>query len=303
LKKISYWIRNYFGFSQKETSGFIVIIILILFFLFLPLAYKQLINSKTPDYTSDQRKLDSLIIKMEENIYKDSSSVKQANLTNIKLFPFDPNSAGKEEMLSLGFEKRMAERIINFRNKGGTFRIKKDLLKIYGLPNSLFLKLQHFILLPDSLTSAVKNKQQKKVHTFDINKTDTSQLNFLKGIGSILASRIIKYRDKLGGFISKDQFKEVYGLSPLALDELNKYAFIINDFTPQKIKINSADQLTLSAHPYITNKMAAIIINYRKQHGLFKTEGNIREMKSISPEEIKKVLPYLNFNPDIFPGN
>jgi competence protein ComEA len=278
-----------------------VIIILILLFLFLPLAYKQFIYSENSNYSSDQRKLDSLIIKMKENINKDS--FKHANLINIKLFPFDPNSAGKEEMLSLGFEKRMAERIINFRNKGGAFRIKKDLLKIYGLPNSLFLKLQHFILLPDSLASAVKNKRQKEVHTYDINKTDTSQLNLLKGIGSILASRIIKYRDKLGGFINKEQFKEVYGLSPLALDELNKYTFIINDFTPQKIKINTADQFTLSAHPYITNKMAATIINYRKQHGLFKTEGNIREMKSISPEEIKKVLPYLNFNPDIFPGN
>jgi competence protein ComEA len=295
LKKISYWIRNYFGFSQKEAAGFILLVVFILFFLFLPVVYNRIINSESPDYTSDQRKLDSLILKIEPSSLTKDATHKQTSF-NLHLSNFNPNQVNKEEMLSLGFEKKIAERIINFRNMGGSFKTKKDLLKIYGLPNDFFNKLQPFILLPDSIIRE-KSRSPKEVFTFDINKTDTIQLNLLKGIGQILAARIIKYRDKLGGFINKDQFNEVYGLSPPALDELKKHAFITNEFVPVKLDINNADKKTLSDHPYITNKMAVSIINFRQQHGFYKTVENIREIKSLSEEDMRKLLPYFSVTP------
>ncbi|MEZ4904304.1 MAG: helix-hairpin-helix domain-containing protein [Spirosomataceae bacterium] len=60
--------------------------------------------------------------------------------------------------------------------------------------------------------------------TFDINSADTTQLIRLKGIGSKLAARIIKFRDGLGGFASSAQYTEVYGLDSLALSELGRFA-------------------------------------------------------------------------------
>jgi competence protein ComEA len=290
LKKLSYWIRNYFGFSQKEVSGFMVLLILILIFLFLPIIYNYF---TTPDYensSSDKRMLDSLVRVIEEHAEKKTSPLK--NKDPLTITAFDPNKTDKNGLLSLGIGSRTAERIINYRMKGGVFRVRKDLLKIYGFPPDLYAKLQQFILLPDSLPLKLK-KITPEILSIDINSADTTQLKSLKGIGQVLASRIIKYRNKLGGFISKDQYREVYGLSPLALDELNKQTFIKSDFIPVKININTADKETLSAHPYLSNKMAVIIVNYREQHKSFKSPEGVREIKSMSPEETGKLIPYL----------
>jgi DNA uptake protein ComE-like DNA-binding protein len=296
LKKISYWIRTNFGFSQNEASGFIVILIIMLLFLFLPLIYKNLlVNRETVDYSADQRKLDSTLARLAKHSLNDSSDVKQRGAMKIPPSDFDPNKISKKEMVALGFENRMAGRIINYRNKGGLFKVKKDLLKIYGFPPTLFLKLHPFILLPDSVPSK-SNKHERPQLSFDINLADTSDLNQLKEIGSVLSTRIIKYRDKLGGFLNQDQFNEVYGLSPLALEELKKHTYIKNDFIPVKLDVNFADKEALSLHPYLSNKTAMNILNYRKQHGSFKTENEIREIKSLSEEVIKKILPYLIFN-------
>ncbi len=47
----------------------------------------------------------------------------------------------------------------------------------------------------------------------ELNSADTTELKKLRGIGSKLSQRIVKYRTKLGGFSSKEQLKAVYGLS------------------------------------------------------------------------------------------
>jgi competence protein ComEA len=290
LKKISYWIRKYFGFSQKEASGFIVLLFLILFFLFLPFLYNNLTNPESENSGSDKRMLDSLVRSIEHHANNKTATLK--NSDPLTITAFDPNKADKNGMISLGITPRLAERIINYRMKGGVFRVKKDLLKIFGFPQDLYALLQKSILLPDSLPLNIK-KKATEIFVQDINSADTFHLKSLKGIGQVFASRIIKYRNKLGGFINKDQYREVYGLTPFALEELNKQTFIKNDFTPLKININTADKATLSAHPYLSNKMAVAIINYREQHGPFKSAEDLMEIKSMSPEEIAKLIPYL----------
>lgn len=47
----------------------------------------------------------------------------------------------------------------------------------------------------------------------DINRADTSEWKRLRGIGSVLSKRIVKYRDKCGGFKSVEQLRKIYGLS------------------------------------------------------------------------------------------
>lgn len=76
-----------------------------------------------------------------------------------------------------------------------------------------------------SLVAAVEKKSMPKPHqemkrTFnydtvrvELNSADTTELKRLKGIGSVLSARIVKYRDKIGGFQSVDQLRRIYGLS------------------------------------------------------------------------------------------
>ena len=46
----------------------------------------------------------------------------------------------------------------------------------------------------------------------ELNSADTTELKQLRGIGSKLSQRIVKYRKKIGGFTHKEQLKDIYGL-------------------------------------------------------------------------------------------
>lgn len=57
-----------------------------------------------------------------------------------------------------------------------------------------------------------KNREYEKLR-IELNTADTTTLKQLRGIGSKLSLRIVKYRKKIGGFTHKEQLKNIYGLS------------------------------------------------------------------------------------------
>ncbi|MEZ4907726.1 MAG: helix-hairpin-helix domain-containing protein [Saprospiraceae bacterium] len=66
----------------------------------------------------------------------------------------------------------------------------------------------------DSVNYKIKNRKTEKTKlNIDINFCDEAELQKLNGIGEVLSARIIKYRNLLGGFVTIDQLKEIYGLS------------------------------------------------------------------------------------------
>jgi competence ComEA-like helix-hairpin-helix protein len=68
---------------------------------------------------------------------------------------------------------------------------------------------------PSSQTRLEKSFPRFNYNTvrIDINRADTTEWKRLKGIGSVLSKRIVKYRDKCGGFKSIEQLRKIYGLS------------------------------------------------------------------------------------------
>ena len=266
--------------------------------LLAPLIYDKIIPSANFTSLSNQKILNGLIAEIEagKEQQQNASTPSDINLQTSNYFSFDPNSATAADFKKLGINKYIAERIIKYRNKGGKFKVKKDLQKIYGFPAVQFEKLRTYIILPDSFQKTEKKQYEKEIaRTFDVNKADTAQLNKLRGIANVMSARIIKYRDKLGGFVSKDQYKEIYSISEIALEDLGKKTFIEQNFTPTMLNINMASFETLSAHPYIGRKLAAIIVNFRQHHEKFGTADDLKQIISITPGQIKKLKPYLSF--------
>lgn len=225
-------------------------------------------------------------------------------------FPFNPNSASGAELEELGIPPYIVKRIENYRIKGGQFRKKEDLLRIYDFPTAVYKQLEPYIVLPTLDTKSSKpfstnleavaekkvypSKAPLTISPFDINQADTSQLIKLKGIGTKLSARIIKFRDGLGGFHTKKQYTEIYGLDSVALQSLNTYAHINSPV--KRIAINQASVQELTAHSYFRNKkQAEIIVNYRNQHGAFQSAEDLNLIKILDPATIEKMIPYLDF--------
>jgi competence protein ComEA len=296
--RVRAWIRSFFGFSRTETNAFLVLLPLMITLIFSEPVYRYWFVRQPQNFTKEKAELDSLITSWQW-VESDSAIVKTSQA---KLFSFNLNLATKDELRALGFENSLVNRIVNYRLKGGKFTVKKDLMKIYGIDSLFYKKLFPFINLPEKVENKnVGNKIQRveKPHVlkFDLNTADSAQLEKIYGIGPKLSQRIISYRNKLGGFISIDQLKEVYGLDSTVVLELAKKSFIENSFAPRLININKATDEELGNHPYIKFKLAKAITAYRFQHGPYGAVDDLRKIVLVDEARFEKIKPYLSANP------
>ena len=295
------WVKDFFLLSHSQANGFIILVPLLGMVIFSGPLWHWYISTRTEDRTKDLAMLDSLVALWE---VPSSAEAIVSSDSFPDPFHFDPNQATLRELEALGFRAALATRIDRYRQKGGRFFAKKDLLKIYGIDSSLYNRLYAFIDLPE--TSGVERTRNKNTFVerkniaakkgwskFDINKADTSQLMSVDGIGTKRSQRIVKYRDALGGFISMDQIPEIFGLDSVVVRKLLDATFIAEDFEQVTININTSDEKRLASHPYLTNAAARSIVAYRFQHGEFKTIEDLRNIHALDEKTIQKITPYL----------
>ena len=290
LARLKRWIQSTVGLSSSEANAMIILLPCMLIIIFSEPTYRLLIQSPHSIDFNEQMILDSLIVSIETPI--DSSE------HVITLFNFNPNIASGEELKSLGIPDAVSKRIIHYRSKGGQFRVKSDLARIYGLQPEMYQLLIPFILLPESLTNvdrvAIRKEEPKVVMQYDLNLTDTSSLKSVKGIGTVLSGRIVKYREKLGGFINKNQVAEVYGMDSVTIEGLNEF-FVSEGFQPKQVAINSVSEKELSNHPYISTRDARAIVTYRLQHGKFQQLNDLLKIKTLKESDVARFGHYLSF--------
>jgi DNA uptake protein ComE-like DNA-binding protein len=304
------FFNSLFGISSKEINGLSLLILLLVIVLLVPKVINYFTGSGKAYTIEDARILDSLATMLEDY----GKSLPELEHSPRKIFEFDPNRASPDDFLLLGFNEKISNRIINYRNKGGTFKVKKDLLKIYGIDSSLVISLYSSINLPTNKARSksliesnsindVRPKQMpikqklKELPDFDINLADTSMLQTINGIGSILSTRIIEFRDNLGGLVDINQLYEVYNLDTIVANRLMNKIYIATSFKPNSLLINEISEAQLAAHPYISWKQARLIIAYRNQHGNFTSSADLLKVYSVDEDLIEKITPYLVWTP------
>lgn len=233
------------------------------------------------------------------------------------LFPFDPNAIGREEWVALGLRERQADGIERYKAKGGRFRVKRDVARLYGLAPGDYERLEPYIMLPDSLPRRPPrtrvalagggrskepslpregrwNAKREPIRKVEVNSADSAELVALPGIGPSFARSILAYRDRLGGYLSMEQLAEVYVLKdkPDALARMQEL-LVIDTLMVRRIPINTCTVEELAAHPYIRWKLAKPLIAYRQQHGPFATLDDIRGCHLIDGAAFRKLAPYL----------
>jgi len=295
VRKLKLWVKGFFGFSRAETNAFLILIPLMLLLIFSEPVYRFWFVRQPNNYSKEKHQLDSIIASME---WPNDSVSSGVEMKSHELFAFNPNLSTRDDFIRLGFQQAVANRIINYRAKGGRFIIKNDLGKIYGMDSIFFMKLHAYIQLPENIikikpTTKSHEREKPVITKFDLNTADTSQLIKIYGIGPKLAKRIVTYRSKLGGFILANQLKEIYGLDSTVVNNLLSKSFISEDFRPEQININTAPERELAAHPYIKYKLAKAIIAYRMQHGAFNSLDDLKKITIISDSDFQKIKPYM----------
>jgi competence protein ComEA len=202
----------------------------------------------------------------------------------------------------LGLPKTVINRILKYRQNGGRFKVKADFKKIYGVDSMLWNAIHTRLELPDSImrqgfTAGQRAAVASEIITVktDLNVADSAALKKIYGIGNTLAGRIVRYRDRLGGFVSINQLYEVYRLDSNVVEEMRNRYFVTPDFEPRKLNINTESRGALATHPYISNQVAAAIVAYRFQHGKFESMADLRKVMPLDSITLRKLTPYLQF--------
>lgn len=144
------------------------------------------------------------------------------------------------------------------------------------------------------VNSFKKYPPKKQFLNVDLNSVDTATLVKGRGIGKVFAQRIIEYRNRLGGYVSLEQLKEVRGVNNEIFATISQN-FWVDTAVIQKININFASQNTLERHPYFTSSMARRLIEARKLKGGFNNHQQLINNDILTPREARKVAPYLMF--------
>lgn len=136
------------------------------------------------------------------------------------------------------------------------------------------------------------NVKTRPVSQIDLNSSDSSDLVKLPGIGPVFAARIIRYREKLGGYSDIAQLMEIDGLP----DSLMEW-FVVEDTVPlRKIKVNSLTLAELRKHPYIDFYQARAIVEFRRERGNIKGPEQLSFMEEFTDQDLERLKPYLDFN-------
>ncbi len=227
------------------------------------------------------------------------------------LSPFDPNTATEEELSRLGLPPSAVRAIVNYRGKGGQFRQRSDLGKIYSIPADLLPQLLPFVQLPDSLSkpkwalrdsfaALPKPAARPFVPTsIDINTAGAEEWQKLPFIGEGRAMQIIKYRQKLGGFARVEQIAEIYGMPDSVFQRIRpQLQCVLHGSSLRRIALNSATVEELAAHPYLSWQQARAIVRYRTQLGQFAKTDFVLTIPELDDANAtaRRLLPYLSLD-------
>lgn len=294
-------METWFGFSKKEIKGLILLLLLLSLLQLIPFFYEKIAPEQTLNPESEH-----VFAKFLRNIDSSGRKISTEAPALGQMFPFDPNTLDIAGWERLGLSSKQAGTIMKYRKKGGKFRHKEDLQKMYTISPELYSRLWPYIriaIIPENKVSvpvfhSVFPAEVKRpaVHIF-LNEADSAELMLVRGIGPVFASRILKYRGRLGGFVRLEQLLEVYGMDTLKLEQLRPQ-LRLDTSRIKRIAVNRVTAEDLRLHPYLSYKQAYVLIAYRKQHGNYLNFASLSGVASIPVATLEKIAPYISFEHD-----
>ena len=159
----------------------------------------------------------------------------------VETFKFNPNTISLQDLERLGFTERQAQSIVNYREKGGRFRRKSDFQKSYVVSDSIYKRLENYIVIPK----------------IDLNKADSAELETLPGIGKYYAAKIVSYRMELHGYSYPEQLMDLWKFDT---SKYNKLSDLITCSKLEPYPLWELSEEELKKHPYIRYSANKIIL-------------------------------------------
>jgi competence protein ComEA len=313
-------LKEYLTFTKGERNGIMLLLLLIVMLIIGININHYFVTNSQQDFSKFNQEVNDFLShenrgEPEGNNYSSSDSsqygkkrypknkYQKKKKRKVELFPFNPNKLDRASWKKLGLSDKQIDVIYKYEGKGGQFRRKEDVQKMFVVNDKLYEQWKPYINIEKQEGDETKEKKDfdspkreynkaDRTSTIYLNTADTTDFKKLRGIGPAYSKRIVKYRSELGGFISIDQLKEVWGIEPEVI-ESNRERLSFDPFLVQKININTCTKEELKKHPYINWNLANSLISIRDKHGLYKTLDEIKRSDLVNDEIYRKIAPYL----------
>jgi competence protein ComEA len=314
-------IKDYFAFNRNEQRGLIILLGLLLLSVSVNLFLPKIFPDKEYDISPFQKevaafmtsveKLDSSKIIKPQKFSGNYSEDKIADLSPFKASPFyfDPNKLEEQQWVKMGMNEKIIRNILHYREKGGNFRDKTGFEKIYGMNDSIFAILEPYIRFEDKEIPTSSSfidyhdkdsarpanqftKHQPDTVIAELNSVDSVSLLSLDGIGPYYAGKIIRYRDRLGGFTCTEQLMEIKGMDSTRYDQF-KGQVTVSPQLIRKINLNTVTFKELLKHPYFEYYLVKEIFNYKDGIRAYDSVEQLRKLPVMYEELYGKIAPYL----------
>lgn len=293
--------KEFFTFTLQERRGIATFLVLGLTIVLVAEYWPIHQSSPMEDISQYYFPVDSIQTFIDESDNDQAPLWQDEVIVNkvYQKFPFDPNRISYDSLLLLGFSKYGAKSLTNFIAKGGKIKDVEKFKSIYGIDTNLVNELLPLISYPEPKVVEFPKIEKEKIQypekvqsIVELNSADSLTLEAMKGVGPYMVKRILQYRNRLGGFLYKEQITELNIIADSLYQPVSQY-FTVDPSLIQKINLNTADYKTFTKHPYFSAETTNAILKYRKQHGPFANVQHISRIRSLKEEIGKKLLPYL----------
>ena len=280
--------QSHFRFNKQERSG-IFFLLLIVIVLQGGYYYVKAKPSQTETSfalnTEEQDKIDSLRNHRSE--------------ASVKMYPFNPNYLTDYKGYTLGLTTDELDRLFAFREQGRFVNSVNEFQAVTKVSDSLLGVLSPYFRFPDWVTKnqSIKNKASKlktAIKVKDLNTASAEDLKSIYGIGETLSNRIVKFRDRLGGFLVNEQLYDVYGLKPEVVEKTLLEFQVLDVPSINKININKASAAELSQLIYISKSLAFDIVAYRDKKGAYQSFKELSNIDKFPTEKLDRIALYLS---------
>jgi DNA uptake protein ComE-like DNA-binding protein len=291
-----------FFYIRKSDRRAILFILCVIVVAFMVILFTDSRMDTTPEYAAD-----STLYSQRSTLHAPRSTIyAQPSTLNAQRFPFDPNTADSTQLLRLGLRPWQVRNIYKYRARGGVYRKKEDFARLYGLTVKEYRELEPYIRISSDYVTPAATLVEEEEHyerdtlkypikvevpsSINLNTADTLQLRKVPGVGEAFARRIISYGQRLGGYVSPEQLREIEDFPADAIPY-----FVVNRPNIRKINVNQLTLNQLQRHPYISFYQAKAIMEYRRLRGPLQSLDDLKLHRDFPPEAINRLKPYVEF--------
>ena len=291
-----------FKFNKQQRSGifFLLLIIVVLQIGYYVFDQVGRIDAKEP-----------LTIDLELQAKIDSLKNRASQKDSIKIYPFNPNFITDYKGYVLGMSVDEIDRLFAFRKQNNFVNSPEEFQKVTWVSDSLLDAISPYFKFPEWTLSSRQSTEGSKQFSKegsgspppgrlavdkeikDLNTATAEELKSISGIGDKLSARIIKFRDRLGGFVVDAQLYDVYGLSPEVAEKTLKRYQVLTPPKINKININTASAAELAKLVYIPYKVGQRIVDYRTEVGAIKSYSELTQIEDFPSDKIDRIKLYL----------